>query len=175
MCYDGLHGGGGGSGGQLLMAECAKYFQTRMAKHFINIFSSIFFFRSGRSWWKSKTNNVLFCWHGMRNRCLVLSCHKSGTSFRFLMILILVCVEYSLGCAFFFLFTLYDSFVYDRNIHLTTSFRRAAARALTSIADGDDSFFLSAVFIRRRHWQWIKWSGAKGRKKAQRIRAKWMN
>lgn len=132
------------------MAKCAKYFQTQMAKHFIYIYCLHFFFvlLVVVVEIKNKQRSVLLT-RCMRNRCLVLSCHKSGTSFRFLMILILVCRVFVGSRSFFFRsLSLYDSFVYDRNIHLTTSFRWAAARVLTSIADGDDSLHL---FVRCIH------------------------
>lgn len=121
---------------RLLLAKCAKYFQTQMANGIIPFdfawFGRFFFsflvrvrcIRRSREQKQTtfrSVDMVMRLWVQANRWCLVLSCHKSGTSFRFLMILFLRCVCVSSvrwpGAHFF-----NDSFVYDRNIHLTTSF-----------------------------------------------------
>lgn len=117
--------------------NAAKYFQTSNGKALLNYFLWQWFFRSLLTTllWKTKTNNVrvrltryAIEWVHTQSVLGTLSCHKSGTSFRFLMILFLLseCVPSIRWPRTFFF---YDSFVYDRNIHLTTSFRMAAAAA----------------------------------------------
>lgn len=157
------------------------------ALYVIYILTSIGFFcspvRRGGNQKQTTFRSVDTVYGGIGAWCL--SCHKSGTSFRFLMILILVCRVFVGPTRFIFLFffvssSLYDSFVYDRNIHLTTSFRQGSSsrthlyrwwRCLSFL------FIFRCIHSSQTLAQWIKWTGGKERekKRGEFARKKWIN